>query len=749
MDTPLRERLLALLRAPHYRPLDASALARALDLQGSERAELRHLLRDGEERGELVRLRRACYKLRDAAPAPLRGRVRALPHGKYLFVPDADGQEALRPLAPEGGLIELPVERHRHHGAMDGDLVLATVRHNAPRAYRRHHRGRPQAADLQAEARIDDILERRAGSWVGLYRPEGGRYGSLIGDGRSCPEHVRLTEPPPPGLLAGMSIAVQPLSYPLAQSEATGRIEEVLGWPEDDGVDMLGVMRRHGLRSDFPAPVLDETEQLPDHVLSNEHSGRDDWSQRCVFTIDPAGARDYDDAISVRRIGSGGWELAVHIADVSHYVRPGSALDREAAQRGNSTYLPDRVLPMLPPRLCDGICSLVQGEERLTKLCLMRLDSAGNITHTDFRDALIRSRRRLSYPQALDILEGRGSSGDSEVDTMLRDARELAELLRARRLKAGALDLELPQIELELDAHGHPIALHSSRSDAAHRLIEECMLAANEQVARALKAALLPTLYRVHEAPDPAKLRELSHTLRSYGIKAGDLTVRDELRRAMAAIADHPDEQLLSLALLRSMMRARYSPKALGHYGLAKGDYCHFTSPIRRYADLIVHRSLSHLIKRADAPALPSPAALNNLADHISETERNSAAAEQEAERLKLLEYLSEQCSAAEPCRLPAIVTDAWPQGLAVELPELHLKGFISGADLPANTHWYYERHNSCWSSTDGRRILPGSRVELIPLRLDPASGFLELRPAPETTNAPATTEADKPPAAP
>lgn len=748
MDTPLRERLLALLRAPHYRPLDASALARALDLQGSERAELRRLLRDGEERGELVRLRRACYKLRDAAPAPLRGRVRALPHGKYLFVPDADGQKALRPLAPEGGLIELPVERHRHHGAMDGDLVLATVRHNAPRAYRRHHRGRPQAADLQAEARIDDILERRSGSWVGTYRPEGGRYGSLIGDGHSSPEHVRITEPPPPGLLAGMSIVVQPLSYPLAQNEATGRIEEILGWPEDEGVDMLSVMRRHGLRSEFPAPVLDETTRLPDSVCSNERIGRDDWRQRCVFTIDPAGARDYDDAISVQRHGSS-WELAVHIADVSHYVRPGSALDLEAAQRGNSTYLPDRVLPMLPPRLCDGICSLVQGEERLTKLCLMRLDSAGNITHTDFRDALICSRRRLSYPQALDIIERRGSSGDAEVDTMLRDARELAELLRARRMKAGALDLQLPQLELELDPHGHPIALHSSRSDAAHSLIEEFMLAANEQIARALKAALLPTLYRIHEAPDPTKLNDLAHTLRSYGIKAGDLTVRDELRRAMATIAGHPDEQLLSLALLRSMMRARYSPKALGHYGLAKGDYCHFTSPIRRYADLIVHRSLSHLIKRADAPALPSPATLNNLADHLSETERNSAAAEQEAERLKLLEYLSEQCSAAEPCRLPAIVTDAWPQGLAVELPELRLKGFVSGADLPENTHWYYERHNSSWSSTDGRRILPGSRVELIPLRIDPASGFLELRPATEATSAPTKPEAGKPPAAP
>ena len=728
MDSPLARRLLALLRAPHYRPQDVSSLARSLELAGNERAELRQLLREWEASGRVMRLRQAHYRLREAAPAPLTGRVRTLPSGKQLFVPDAEGQEALGPLNPGGGIIELPIRRFRNMGAMDGDLVRATVKRQAPVGYRRRHRGmRPEGEDLRAEARVEEILERRAGLWVGIYRCEG-RFGCLIGDGKSCPEKVKLTEAPPPSLQAGMLIAVQPLCYPLARMEASGRLVEILGWPEDEGVDMLGVIRRHGLRTEFSQAVLDEASRLPIELSEEEFEGRCDCRGECVLTIDPESARDYDDAIAVRRTEAGR-QLAVHIADVSHYVRPGTALDGEAALRGNSTYLPDRVLPMLPPLLCDGICSLREGENRLTLLCLMQVNDEGCVTRAEFRRAVICSRRRLTYPQALAVLESRGSSGDAEVDAMLREAAALARLMRRRRMKAGALALGRPELRVVLDADGHPTDVVTEQSDEAHRLIEEFMLAANEEVAKALRSALIPTIYRVHESPDPGKLHEFALTLRSYGIAAGTLATREELRRVMEQLAGHPDEELLKTALLRSMMRARYSVKSLGHYGLAKGDYCHFTSPIRRYADLVVHRGLARLIGVPHAAALPSTAALASLAEHISETERISDAAEQEAERLKLAEFLQMQCSAEDPRHWQAVVTAAWPQGLAVDLPELRLKGFISAEVLPGGEGWFYERHASRWSRRDGARLLPGSRLEVVPLKVDVESGFLELRP--------------------
>lgn len=734
---PLEEQLLHYLQAPDYQPQDASGIARGLELHAKDRAGLRALLKTWEEEGKIVRLRQARFKLREIAPSFTEGRVRTLPSGKQLFIPDENGQRALRALAPDGGRIEIPIQRLRSLGAMDGDTVRVSVKYNAPPAYRRRHKGlRPAAGDLRPEARVEEIVRRRQGSWVGIYRP-GGRYGFLKGDGNGTPDWVRLDEAPPPELQVGMSISVEPLTYPMGKMMATGRVAEVLGWPDDQGVDILAVIQRHGLCTDFPPAVLEETRLLPEQIPAEEYARRDDWRQRCVFTIDPETARDYDDAISVRALDEG-WELAVHIADVSYYVKPGNALDREAQRRGNSTYLPDRVLPMLPPRLCDDLCSLREGEDRLTRLCLMRISPRGKILHASFRDAVICSRRRLTYPQAMSVIEGKGSSGLEEVDLMIREAHHLAQKLRQLRFDAGALDLEMPEVRVLLDDHGVPTGVESTHSDASHELIEEFMLAANEQVAKALKAKMVPAVYRVHEDPDPGKLHEFAMIARSYGITAGTLNTRDELKRVMAQFRGHPDELLMKVSLLRSMMRARYSPKALGHYGLAKVDYCHFTSPIRRYADLIIHRGFSRLTSQAGSkPSLPTGGKLADIAEHISETERISATAEQEAERIKLMQLMEIQCNAPHPIVWKALITAAWPQGLAVEITELQMKGFISGALLPQDSRWFYERHANCWSSTDGKRLLPGHSVPAVPVKVDRDSGFLELRPAsPEELNA-------------
>ncbi len=738
MGGELGQRLLHYLASPGYTPQDASALARGLGITSSERPALRALLREGAETGKLMRLRQSRYALKAVADeTPLTGRVIQLPGGKLLFSPDNTTRDVLKARFPEAERLEFPIRSHRSLGALDGDRVRVRLKMATAPGFRRRSRGkRPTDSDLCPEPRVEEILERGHARWVGLYRTIG-RHGMMLGDGRSSPKRVRLLSSPPPGLLAGMKIVVEPQDYPRGNAEATGRVLQVLGWPEETGVGVSSIIHKYGLAETFPENVLSETLALPENIDEKEVEKREDWRERCVITIDPAAARDFDDAISVRRLHSGAWELAVHIADVAHYVRRGSALDREAERRGNSTYLPDRVLPMLPPLLCDELCSLREGEDRLTCLCLMEVNSQGKIYKSHFSRAIIRSRRRLNYGEALAVLEKRGSTGDNDIDSMLHTAHELASLLRRKRFEQGALELDMPELRVVVDEHGHPCGIENEISDISHQLIEECMLAANETVARALREHVLPAIYRIHEEPDPAKLHEFSLTVKSYGIPCGVLNSREELRRTMEAIRGQKDEQTLKFSLLRSMMRARYASRPLGHYGLAKGDYCHFTSPIRRYADLVVHRSFLRLCGQ-HAP-LPRAAQLEAIAEHISDTERNSAQAEQEAQRLLLAEYLKRESESDTPRCWQAIITASWPQGLAIELPELRMKGFISGAELPSGNgeRWFHERHANRWSSSDGRHLLPGATLQIIPLRVDMESGFIDCRPASEKTQNP------------
>lgn len=721
----LEEELRALLQEADYVPTDAAGLARLLGADAQERRELRELVKDGLADGWLRKVGKSGIALRLTAEDAVTGRVLRRGSGKLVFLPDADSLRLLRSYGAEEGEA-IPLSDYNAHGAMDGDRVRVRV-HTRPQ------RGRGRRVSAAAPAlslKVEEIYARGHNRWVGLYQSGGSRYGIMAGDGKTAPEKVVLLTPPPPELLPFMSVVVEPVSYPIGNQAATGRITEVLGWPTDAGVQVTTVIHRYELPDTFDEAVTAESAAVAESVSEAECAGRDDWRGRCVITIDPETARDYDDAVAVQRTENG-YILAVHIADVSHYVRPGSALDAEAQRRGNSTYLPDRVLPMLPPRLCDGICSLREGEDRLTKLCLMHVNRQGKVFRSEFRSSVICSRRRLTYAQALAVLQGGGSSGDAEADAMLREARGLAALLRRRRMAAGALNLDMPEIRLVTDARGEPCDVELSEADEAHQLIEEFMLAANEAVAAALNAQGIPALYRVHEDPDPARLKEFSLMLKSYGIAAGTLETRDELKRVMQQIEAHTDADLLKVALLRTMMRARYSPKALGHYGLAKGDYCHFTSPIRRYADLVVHRAFARLCGESASP-LPRMGALEGIAEHISETERISAAAETAAQQALMGLFMMRQCEAEHPRVWDATVSACWAQGLAVEIPLLKVKGFVSGAALPCEEHesWFFERHAQRWSSTAARVLLPGSKLRVVPVNVDLSTGFVDFRAA-------------------
>jgi ribonuclease R len=447
-------------------------------------------------------------------------------------------------------------------------------------------------------------------------------------------------------------------------------------------------------------------------IPREEIERRQDWRDRLVMTIDPADAKDHDDAIWVERSAKG-WRLAVHIADVSAYVKPGSAMDEEAQKRGNSTYLVDRVLPMLPPELSNGICSLKPDVDRLTKCALLEIDDSGRIGKAEFFDAVIHSRAKLSYEEAQAMLDG-DQSGDAAATAMVREAWKMASRMRELRYKNGSLDLEFPEFRVILDDKGQACEVREVIHTSSHQLIEECMLAANDAVALVLKRKQKPVVYRVHEDPDFAKLNSFAEVARGFGYKVGDLSNRVHVQQLLDAAKGNPDEHVIKLGLLKSLKRAAYDVDPLGHYGLAKVDYCHFTSPIRRYADLIVHRALQSSLWNAPkhCDSTPSQRELTQIALHISTTERTSAGAESETKQLKLMEWLGKAADAKDAPTFEGMITEVRPMGLFVEAIAIGMKGVVKREDLPEGD-WYFDAARLRFTSRSGGEFRSGMSVRL------------------------------------
>jgi ribonuclease R len=514
--------------------------------------------------------------------------------------------------------------------------------------------------------------------------------------------------------MRGDKVVVQLEQWESRHVNPEGEIVEVLGPSNAPGVDMLSIIRKFHLPTEFPAAVVAEAEGIPEIVEPAMWQGREDLREHFIVTIDPDDARDFDDAINVERLPGGGWNLGVHIADVASYVTPGSQLDREALKRGNSVYLPDRVIPMLPERLSNGVCSLKPNVDRLTHSVFIQFNKDGRTRSARFAKTVIRSARRLTYREAYAILQ---KAPHDELSERLHVAWELASLLRRKRFEHGSLDLDFPEVKVRLDAEGKPVQLERIENDESHQLIEEFMLAANEAVARELKNALIPTIYRVHENPDPDKLAEYRELVLSYDYKAGDLTNRPELQRLLASFRGKPEEQALKIGLLKSLKRARYATQPLGHYGLAKVNYTHFTSPIRRYADLVVHRTLAERTQprktRSDVGQLSS------AAEHISATERVAADAEIESVKLKKLEFFQRQLEAQDPQIFRASVIDVKNFGLLIELPDVLLTGLIHISSLKDDFYTFHPAQRRLSGRQSRRRFSVGDQLSVYVARVD------------------------------
>jgi len=722
----LKDKIQQLLADPQYRPSRQSELIKLLKLPSHRQGEVRRVLSQLINEGKIVRVRKDRLVLPAEADL-VTGRLIMNERGFGFVVPEDKSSKS--------GDVFIAAENVGV--AMHKDVVVCRI--DRPLKARRQQR---EGAPQKLEGRIIRILNRANETIVGTLQKTNLFHYVVPDEPRIIQDiYVKMPEGRKKDLKAGIGdkVVVQLEPWTSRHVNPEGRIIEVLGRPDDPHIDIICIIRKFRLPTEFPPEVLAEAAAIPDEVPPEEVRNRLDLTRETVFTIDPEDARDYDDAISIRKRDAGGWQIGVHIADVSHYVRQGSALDREARLRGNSVYLPDRVLPMLPEKLSNGLCSLKANVLRLTKSVLFEISAKGNVEKFSFAETAIHSRHRLTYPQALKHLED--PHDHSEIGRLLKETWKAASQIRAHRFAKGSLDLDFPEIKVICDEKGRAIRIEKREYDISHQLIEELMLIANEAVASATKNNDLPSIYRVHEDPDAEKLEEYRDFVLTYGFKIGDITNRKELQRLLSMFRGESEEYVLKLNLLKSLKRAAYEEHPKGHYGLAKEDYTHFTSPIRRYADLVVHRILGHFMSRntpkkseirnpkseeknsrfeiRDSKFPYSMGDLGAIADHVSVTERTAAEAEQEAVKLKQIEYFERQTQSRKRDTFNAVITDVRNFGLFIELPDLFLSGLVHISTLQDDFYKFDALKFHIIGKEHGRIYKVGQKVKVQAMKVD------------------------------
>ena len=685
----METKILKLLGRKNYVPANVPELLRCLREPANQQQRLQKTLKELERAGEIARIKGNRWVLPLEADL-IPGRIQITRSGRGFLVPDAPGLGEIAIRASETGT------------AFHDDHVL--VRRNV------RPRGIRHGGDDSDTGSVVRVLERRRTQIVGTLKrtkqflcvtPDDPRirHDIYVPPARDVGRPARV----------GDKVVVELRQWESRHTTPEGVITEVLGPPTAEGVDMLAVLRQYDLPLKFPRNVLQEVKRFGSKVTSRDLTDRTDCRHHAVVTIDPEDAKDFDDAFFLKPTTENRWKLWVHIADVSHYVKPGSALDKEALKRGNSTYLVDRVIPMLPEALSNELCSLKPEVDRLTKCVEFLIDNDGKALRARCYPAVIHSQRRFSYQQALAVLEGK--AGDA-IDGMVKEAGKLAQKIRRRRFKSGSLNLDFPESKIRLDDRGRVAAIEKVENDQSHQLIEEFMLLANEVVAGRLMSLKRPSIYRVHEKPNPARLREYREEVLSHNVACGNLERPAEVQKLLRRLAGLAIGPALKIGFLKSLMRARYAVEPLGHYGLAKQKYTHFTSPIRRYADLVVHRTLFE-------PANESKASLKGISDHISTTERNSSDAERDSKSVKLYAFLTAQLKSGTPQRYSALVTDVRNFGFFVDVTDLGMSGLVP---LSILTDDFYE-FDATRVQVRGRRhrrvISLGDRVDVEIAKVD------------------------------
>ncbi len=718
--TEFRRELQALLEASP-KPLREMDLIEKLKLHSSQKVILRKELSAMMKTGLVSEFGKGRYVIKrpkktkkERQRVVLEGTIKLHFRGNGWFFPDATVEENQKHEA--GSFPKIYIPGKKLGVSLNGDRVrIAIDRMGPPEWKRKSGKLRQEEEEELASGSVIEIVKRRSEEVVGVIARNKEKVFLRL-ESEFLPPRMELASVPE-GAEFGQLAAAKITVWNDRERFPKGEITKVLGWENDPGVDIEAVIREYNLPVTFEPQVIQAAERVAVEISDQEKERREDWTDRYVITIDPATAKDHDDAIWVQKTEKG-WDLAVHIADVSHYVKPGTALDLEAQERGNSTYLVDRVLPMIPEILSNGMCSLKPDEERLTKCAVMSFGQDGSVLKSRFVDAYIKSQAKLSYEQAQDVLEGDNSRG--EIGEMVKEAWELASTLRKRRFKEGALDMEFSEYQLILSDSGQATGFEHEVYNESHQLIEEFMLITNEAVARLLKSRMKPAIYRTHEDPDPAKLLEFAEVARAWGYEPGDLSHRGNVQSLIDKSRGSVGEHAIKLGLLKSLKRACYSPTPEGHYGLSKGDYCHFTSPIRRYADLVVHRALQSFLDNAPANPDQTTSQRQNevIAEHISSSERKSAEAESKTKQIKLYDFLERTRDTKQAPVFSAVVTEVKRMGVFVEILELGMKGLVRAEDL-GTERWKYHQVAGRFVGANQEAIELGTAFKAVVTRTD------------------------------
>ncbi len=698
------DRVLRFVAAKGYRPHKLDDLARALGVADAELGDFHAACKALMRAGRVVLGTGSVLTL----PEPtgrITGTYRGNARGFGFVIPDTPNSHG-----------DLYIPGDHAGGAVSGDTVVARV----------SKKGKRQGKML-FEGRIVEIVRRGQNRFVGELQQQLKRW-FVLPDGKAVHFPILVADPGAKGAKAGDQVVVEITEYPDEKPEGRGVIVKVLGRGGDPGVDTLSIIEQYGLPQEFPAAVLDEARAVSAAYKPKAEAGRrEDLTDLPIITIDPVDARDFDDAISITRRGAT-WELGVHIADVAHFVREGGALDTEARERGNSVYLPRLVIPMLPEVLSNGVCSLQEGEPRLTKSAFITYDRAGRVKKARFANTLIRSTKRLTYEQASEIIEGRRPADDlpEEVVELLQQMDELARVIQKRRIADGMLELDLPEVSLMVGDAGEVLDVAPTDTSYSHKIIEMFMVEANEAVARLFVERDLPAIRRVHDDPSPASFESLHRFLRLLGHDISEAPEPEELQRLLARVKGKPESFVVNLSVLRSMQRAEYAPARLGHYALASEHYTHFTSPIRRYPDLTIHRLLDAClqgkVKREDVPTEDD---LSKLGHHCSTTERRAEAAESELRSVMMLRLLEKHVGE----ELPGVVTGVANMGLFVQLSRYLVDGVVRFDAMPDDWWDVDAKHGRVVGERTGMMITIGDPLVVRITRVDVSHRELELTP--------------------